>query len=350
MTLQEHIDDIRDNLEKSLFTSEAARSTGIVLRLLDALNWPTFNPQVIMPEYSVGGGRVDFALCHPSSKPLIFIEVKQPETLEGGEKQLFEYAFHEGVPIVILTDGQKWRFFHPIGEGDYRERKVYELDLIKNNIEESVERLNRYLNYESIRTGEGVEAIKADYEEVVRQRQVTTRLPEAWSKLVEETDEFLIDIVAEKTESLCKYRPTDEQVLDFLKSLKRETELDRRETSAPSVQPTQPRPRRKQTRLVVTMPNRHKIEDRNASNTFCEVIEEIGIEIVSSFNLRLCAASLITPIGDWQEKGYKLQKRKSKCGRYYITTHGSVKTLADKLKEIAEKLEGNMTVEIIAKS
>ena len=113
MTLKEHIEDIRESLEEGLFTSEAAVSNSIVLRLLDALNWPRYNPQVIIPEYSVGGRRVDFALCPPSSKPLVFIEVKQSETLKGGEQQLFEYAFYEGVPIAILTDGQKWRFFHP---------------------------------------------------------------------------------------------------------------------------------------------------------------------------------------------------------------------------------------------
>ena len=172
MTLKEHIDDIRDNLEKELFTNEAAVSNGIVRRILDALDWPIYNPQVIIPEYSVSGRRVDFALCHPSSKPLVFIEVKQVGNIEGAERQLFEYAFHEGVPITILTDGREWHFFHPSGQGDYRERRVYKLDLIERDSEESDRRLNRYLNYQSIRTGEAVKAIEEDYRNVSRQRQV----------------------------------------------------------------------------------------------------------------------------------------------------------------------------------
>ena len=221
MTLKEHIDDIRNNLEEGLFTSEAAVSNGIVRRLLDALDWPIYNPQIIIPEYSVEGRRVDFALCHPSSKPLVFIEVKQVGNIEGAERQLFEYAFHEGVPIAILTDGQKWRFFYPIGQGDYRERKVHEMDLAEGDSEESAKRLERYLNYESICTSDAIKAIEEDYRNVSRQRQVATRLPEAWSKLVEEADEFLLDVVGEKVESLCGYRPTDGQVLDFLKSLGR---------------------------------------------------------------------------------------------------------------------------------
>ena len=31
---------------------------------------------VVAPEYSLEGRRVDFALCHPAGKPLVFVEVK----------------------------------------------------------------------------------------------------------------------------------------------------------------------------------------------------------------------------------------------------------------------------------
>ena len=51
---------------------------------------------------------------------------------------------------------------------------------------------------------------------------------------MEEADEFLLDVVAEKTESLCDYRPTNEQVLDFLKSLER-IEFHEKTVHSPSV-------------------------------------------------------------------------------------------------------------------
>ena len=193
MTLKEHIDDIRDNLEQGLFTNEAAVCDYIVRRLLvDALGWPRHAPNVVIREYGVEGTRVDFALCHPPSKPIIFIEVKKVGNIDGAEQQLFEYAFHEGIPIAILTDGREWRFFHPTAQGNYRERKVCELNLSEGNSEENAKCFKRYLNYEAIQTGEAVEAIKADYEKVVQEREVATRLPEAWGKLVEEADEFLL--------------------------------------------------------------------------------------------------------------------------------------------------------------
>ena len=222
MALKEHIDDIRDALRRKQFTSEALVSQGVVRRLLDALGWPQFNPQIVIPEYPVPGGRVDFALCHPALKPMVFIEVKQVGQSDGAERQLFEYAFHAGVPIAVLTDGQKWQFFHPIGRGNYEERRVYTLDLIEADDEESVSHLNRYLNYGLVCTGEAAKAIADDYRNASNQRLIKENLPEAWNKLVEEQDEILLDLVVEKVESLCEHKPAEDQVWNFLKSIERE--------------------------------------------------------------------------------------------------------------------------------
>ena len=111
MTLKEHIDDIRDRLEKGEFPNEAAVSQGIVLRLLNVLAWPTFDTQIVIPEYGMEGTRVDFALCYPQSKPLVFIEVKQVGNIEGAEKQLFQYAFHKGSQSLSLPMVRNGVFF-----------------------------------------------------------------------------------------------------------------------------------------------------------------------------------------------------------------------------------------------
>lgn len=221
MTLKEHIDDIRKGLETDRYQDEAAVSQGIVLRLLGAVGWSTFDPQIVVPQYGVEERKVDYALCYSPSKPPILIEVKRVGNIEGAERQLFEYAFHEGVSIAILTDGRKWIFFHPIGQGDYRERKVHEMDLIEDDSEKNAKRLERYLNYEAICTGEAVEAIKEDYEKVIQQRQVEAYLPEVWIELVEEKNDYLLLAIMEKAKHKVGYEPTEEQVVDFLKNLER---------------------------------------------------------------------------------------------------------------------------------
>ena len=107
------IADIQTRLRAGGYPNEQAISQGIVLRLLSELGWPTYDTNVVWPEYHVSGTRVDFALCHPSRKPLALIEVKQPHAAQSAEQQLFQYAFHAGVPVVILTTGQEWQFYLP---------------------------------------------------------------------------------------------------------------------------------------------------------------------------------------------------------------------------------------------
>jgi predicted type IV restriction endonuclease len=124
------IEAIRNGLRAGRFANEAAISQGIVLRILSELSWPAYDTTVVWPEYALQGRRVDFALCHPPGKPIVFIEVKQVGQGTDAERQLFEYAFHLGVPLAILTTGQEWQFFLPAERGDYGERRVYKLDLL----------------------------------------------------------------------------------------------------------------------------------------------------------------------------------------------------------------------------
>ncbi|MDE0686490.1 MAG: type I restriction enzyme HsdR N-terminal domain-containing protein [Candidatus Poribacteria bacterium] len=124
MTLKEHIDDISRRLEQNIFKSEAAVRQGIVDPLLRSLGWPTDDTLVVFPEYPVGSGQVDYALCHPSSTPRVFIEAKQVGNIKGAEEQLFGYDSRIRVPIAVLTDGREWQFFRPTGEGTWVVRDI----------------------------------------------------------------------------------------------------------------------------------------------------------------------------------------------------------------------------------
>lgn len=217
MSLTKHIEDVRTGIKAGRYGNEASVSQGIVLRLLQALGWPTYDTQIVCPEFSLGGRRVDYALCHPSNKPVAFIEVKQIGQSDGAERQLFEYAFHVGVPLAILTDGQEWNFFLPAEQGDYTERRVYKLDMVERDVTESVTRLERYLSYAQVSSGAAIAYAREDYKNVSRSRQMLSTLPEAWSKLVAEEDELLLELLADKVESLCGFKPDVDTVARFLR-------------------------------------------------------------------------------------------------------------------------------------
>ena len=198
------------------FPSEAAVSQGILLPALHELGWPVFDTQVVIPEFSLEGRRVDYALCHPANKPAVFVEVKKVGLLEGADRQLFEYAFHSGVPMAILTDGQEWSFYLPGEQGPYDERRVYKLDLLERNIEDAADRLERYLSYKRVCSGEALKAARSDYQTVARDREIEAALPRAWRALLEEPDSPLLDLLAEKVEDLCGYRPDLDSCIQFL--------------------------------------------------------------------------------------------------------------------------------------
>jgi hypothetical protein len=216
MNLSNQIEEIRKGLRHGLFTSEAAVSQGIVLPILNALGWPVFNTGIVIPEYSLAGNRVDFALCHPENKPAVFIEVKKVGFTGGSEEQLFKYAFKIGVPMAVLTDGQEWSFYLPGEQGLYNARRVYKLDVLERSVEESNQRLEKYLNYNNVCSGSALELARSDYKNVARKRDIKAYLPKAWSALLKEQDSLLLELLADKVEDMCGYKPDVEMCSQFL--------------------------------------------------------------------------------------------------------------------------------------
>lgn len=210
------IGKVREGLRQGTFTSEAAVSQGILLPILHELGWPVFDTSVVVPEFSVEGRRVDYALCHPAQRPSVFVEVKKVGLSEGADRQLFEYAFHLGVPMAILTDGQEWSFYLPGEQGRYDERRVYKLDLLERNVEETENRLERYLSFKNVCSGDALKDARSDYQDVARDRVIEANLPKAWRALLLAQDSLLLDLLAEKVEDLCGYKPDLDICSQFL--------------------------------------------------------------------------------------------------------------------------------------
>jgi hypothetical protein len=95
---------------------------------------------------------------------------------------------------------------------------VYKLDLLERDIEEIAKRLERYLNYQKVISGEALKAARSDYQNVARDREIEKTLPRAWKALVEEPDSLLLELLAEKVEDLCGYKPDLELCNQFLEN------------------------------------------------------------------------------------------------------------------------------------
>ena len=216
MSLPDRISAARQRLRDGSLANEASVSIGVVLPILDALGWPAFDPGVVAPEYSVGTRRVDFALL-TRGMPAVFVEVKQPGLAGHADRQLFEYAFHEGVPIAILTDGATWHVYLPAMQGTYDDRRVYLLDLLERDPADSAAMLRRYLARAAVESGEAFERAQADYKRSRQRKGAEAAIPQAWANLVAEPR--LADLLAAEVESVCGFQPEAGDVAAFLASL-----------------------------------------------------------------------------------------------------------------------------------
>lgn len=219
MPLDTTLADITARLRQGRFPNEQAISQGVVLRIFQELGWDTWDTNIVWPEFQTGEGRADFALCHPPTKPSVFIEVKQPGKAEDSVRQALEYAFHTGVPFVVLTDGKTWSFYLPAEQGSYEDRRVYKLDLYERPADEAAAALQRYLSPQRIQSGQALETARAEYRNRNRQSQAKAAIPLAWRDLVEKGDELLVEILTNAVESRAGIRPDEDDVAEFLAGL-----------------------------------------------------------------------------------------------------------------------------------
>ena len=301
MSLEEHISDIQGKLRNNEYPNEQSISQGIVLCLLSSLQWPVYDTQSVIPEYSIPGGRVDFALCVHKNKPIIFIEVKKPGNTLGADKQLFEYAFHKGVPFAIVTDGKEWHFYLPAEVGNYDERRVYKLDFLEREKQESAYRLERYLAFSHVANGSALENAREDYKNVSKERQAKANIPIAWKKLLEEKDEILIEVVSEKVESICGFKPTQKQVISYLYTLNTGSKSPipvspngGKGISISKLPEESPKARPERAKLKVTFPDNTQICLPKVADTMVEVIRKIGFQKVQSLNIQMYGFPIVS--------------------------------------------------------
>ena len=209
--------------KRLLSFDEAATKQAVILRILKVLGWDPFNVDEVYPEYSVGGKRVDYALRH-NGRNKVFIEVKKVnEDLEKHQEQLLNYSFQEGVKLAILTNGISWWFYLPLREGSWEQRKFYTIEIYDQKKEDIVRKFEEFLSKENVVSGKAIENAENLYKSRQKQQLIKETLPKAWTKIITEPDELLVELLAEVVERLCGYKPDNEMVEQFLANISRES-------------------------------------------------------------------------------------------------------------------------------
>jgi len=212
--------------DKRLATfDEAATKQAVILRILNCLEWDSFNIDEVHPEYSVRGKRVDYSLRYNNYNK-VFIEVKKVgEDLERHQEQLLSYSFNEGVKLAILTNGITWWFYLPLNEGSWEQRKFYTIEIYDQETDEITQRFVDFLSKENVISGKAIDNAEKIYKGRQKQDLIKHTMPKAWKRIIEESNEGLIEIIAETTEKMCGYKPDADTVARFISNINRGTDV-----------------------------------------------------------------------------------------------------------------------------
>ncbi len=117
---------------------------------------------------------------------------------------------------------------------------MYRLQLDDRDPQECERVLTRYLARERVRDNRAFEDAQRDYRDAAGRREAAANVPGAWSELLAEPHELLLEIVGDKAEALCGFRPATDTVLAYLRRL---APARRQEPQPPTARPVaQPSP------------------------------------------------------------------------------------------------------------
>ncbi len=220
MSLEQTLQKVIGSLNSGSLDSEAQVKAAVVLPVLRNLGWDDSDPNTFKPEFAVDRRFVDYALLD-HGEPLVFIEAKHASAKLGkGETQLFGYASHRGVPLLVLTNGWYWDFYLSMAAGLPADRRFCRIDLhFDDKILDYVGFLEEHLRRGRVVSGQA----KLSAEEILQNKRKRERarsaIPDAWGALVEDRDEMLRELLAERVESDCGAKPDTADVDAFLTSL-----------------------------------------------------------------------------------------------------------------------------------
>lgn len=216
----ENLVAILENIKKmdiSSFQDEMSTKQGIILPILYALGWNIFDPNEVKPEYVIDGYRIDYSLIIDRSNK-IFIEVKKHNTdLNKYQEQLINYSFRENIKISILTNGITWWFYLPSKlEINWKQRKFLSIDINTQDLNIIAKNFIDLLFKENVQNGKSFQIANQIIDDKNRLKIIVETLPKAWNILLQEKEPRLIDLIIEKTEKLCGFKPSEDEVLDFI--------------------------------------------------------------------------------------------------------------------------------------
>ena len=114
----------------ALSANEIRTRYALIDPLLRELGWDTSDPSAVIPEYTSGSGRADYALMSAGS-PAMMVEAKKLGTplRDNVLTQGITYCITEGTAHFAVTDGARWEIYETHKPVPIDQKLVAEFDL-----------------------------------------------------------------------------------------------------------------------------------------------------------------------------------------------------------------------------
>ena len=204
--------DVYSDLEKIKFH--------IIVRLLDELDWKN-NLNDVTPGYVLGKSTIDFALLHGSA-PCVLIKVYETPNWDAvDEADLFDNAYKQNIPFVILTNGKTWSFYLCTKGSDASEQLFLILDLMQENDFREIENiLKSNLHKESIISGIAQRNAEIVLDKRQKRKVARQAIPKVWASIIGDTRSLLYILIEEEVEKSTGHKPYVSDIASFLQKPK----------------------------------------------------------------------------------------------------------------------------------
>ena len=208
------IDGLKANQQIASMDEASIKQT-IVMRLLFLLGWDIFNIDEVNSNYKVKNHTIDYALRLNNSNR-IFISVKKiGKTLDKSQQLLLEYASKEGVEFTVFTNGLSWWFYLTLDKENLEQKNFCSLDFQNQKADDITDQFEKFMAKAPVSEGKSL----SQAENILRtrhQKLIEETIPAAWTKILSEPPEALVNLLMETTEKICGYAAEKEAVVNFL--------------------------------------------------------------------------------------------------------------------------------------
>jgi hypothetical protein len=111
----EKIEELKNKINKyrDIYSgNETLVRYSLIDPFLRMIGWDTSDPSQVIPEYSTGNGRADYALFRPDGTIIALVGAKKLGTSENLSQHL-AYCLSVPSPFFIATDGNNWELYDP---------------------------------------------------------------------------------------------------------------------------------------------------------------------------------------------------------------------------------------------